>query len=117
MSRTVLSGGKEIGGTASLASVCKFVEFTFIGILKIDNTPKTYDFSTSCRRTRQALKTRGTPTVFLKLLEIKRLMFGIPFEPSIDRVARLAYSDLPHQKVCQKVNQCGDPQRTHGIDR
>src|SRR5206468_11463857 len=46
MSRRVFSRGRVIGGTASLASVCEFVEFTFIGIFKADDTPKTCRFST-----------------------------------------------------------------------
>src|SRR2546422_8227971 len=46
MSRRVFSRGRVIGGTASLASVCEFVEFTFIGIFKTDDTPKTCRFST-----------------------------------------------------------------------
>src|SRR5947199_9490828 len=46
MSRRVFSRGRVIGGTASLASICEFVEFTFIGIFKTDDTPKTCRFST-----------------------------------------------------------------------
>src|ERR1041384_1064981 len=45
MSRSVLSGGIVIGAI-SRASVCEFVEFTFIGILKTEHTPMAYLFST-----------------------------------------------------------------------
>src|ERR1041384_2723561 len=102
MSSRVLSGGRVSGGTASRASVCKFVEFTFIGILKIDDTPKTCDFSTTCGRQHQpqtryteppSLKARRPAPIFLELLQVKRFVFRIAVESAVDRVARITHRD------------------------
>src|SRR5689334_20950551 len=97
MSRSVLSGGMLIGGI-SRASVCEFVEFTFIGILKTEHTPKASCFSTKPPNGRGYIssKARGPAPVFLQLFQVKRLMLGISLESAINRMARIAHRDFTH---------------------
>src|SRR4029077_17905322 len=111
MSMSVLSGGILIGDI-SRASVCKFVEFTFIGILKTEHTPKAYRFSTKGARTMRPVesmtslqpirgndsappsKARAPAPEFLQFFQVKRLMLRISQESAIDRMARIADRDF-----------------------
>src|SRR5262245_61144781 len=108
MSRRVLSVGMVIGGTASLARVCEFVAFTFIGILKSDDTAKPIAFQPPL-----PFPTWAPSTISLEFFQIKRLVFGIAFEASVDRVTRITHSNFADQKICAEIDQCGHSQCGH----
>src|SRR5438093_1520211 len=108
MSRSVCSGGRVIGGTASRASVWEFVEFTFIGIFKLDDTAKTLGFSR-----RSGARARVATAIFLEFFQVKRLVIRVAFESAIDRVARVTDRHLADQKVHEKIDDCRHSQRGH----
>src|SRR6266571_3210816 len=109
MSRRVFSRGRVIGGTASLASVCEFVEFTFIGIFKTDDTPKTCRFSTALQSPAWL-----PAAIALQFFQIKRLVFGIASESAMDRVTRITDSDFADEKIDPEIDQCRRCQCGHG---
>src|SRR5881628_3967032 len=101
MSRRVFSRGRVMGGTAaSLASVWEFVEFTFIGIFKTDDTPKASRFSTALQS-----PTCLPPAVAFQFLQIKRPVFGIAPESAMDRVTRITDSDIADEKIGAEIDQ------------
>src|SRR5437762_3189613 len=129
MSRRVFSRGRVIGGTASLASICEFVEFTFIGIFKTDDTPKTCRFSTRppvaettsksnsrkkiCHK-RSEFFTCSPAAKAFQFFQIKRLVLGIASESAMDGVTRITDSDFADEKIHAEIDQCRRSQCGHG---
>src|SRR5262249_42831406 len=107
MSRRVLSAGRVIGGTASLASV-----FDFIGVPKPTITQRHSLF-----QGRSQTSTWCSPAIFLKPLQVECLVFQVAFESAINGVAGITNRNLSDQEVSQEIYQRRGRKCRHGKER